>query len=814
MAKKSGPKFDLEAVRGITEGPEAKARKRHNKQRPGEIFEGKTAPPERDRLDRENLKAAKREQQRANLSYEGKPRPGEQFSAKSKKDPEEVEKERVKGFLTLAMKRWRLCAEAESENRKDALDDLKFLTGEQWTPDIKNQRELDGRPCLTMNRLPQFVRQVTNEQRQQRPSVQVNPVGDGADTDTAEILQGMVRHIEVNSDAEIAYDTAFETMVGSGWKGYIRICSDYVSDESDEQELQIKRVKNAFNVYSDPAAVEPDECDARFKFVVEDIPIDEYKQQYGGTDAASLTDFSSIGDDAPEWATKDSIRVAEYWYVTTSDKKKAYLEDGSLVDSEAVPEGAKVQNWRNYVSKTVRCAKINAIEIIDEWDWPGSSIPLVPVIGDDYEVDGKRKLSGLVRHAKDAQRSRNFFVSAAAEMIALAPRSPYLAPEGSIENHETEWRDANRRNLAVLTHKVYDAEGRQLPVPQRVQFDPQIATLFQLTAISENDLKATTGIYDASLGEKGPDESGKAILARQKQSDVSTLNYSDNLARSLKAVGKILIEVIPHFYDTPRVQRIIKPDQTHSQVGIFNSQNLPNGMNAQSVQDLPDMQAVKKIYDIGVGRYDVTVNVGPNYQTKRQEAQATMLEFIRVFPQSAPIVGDLVAQNSDWPGAKEIAKRLKMMLPPQLQGEEAGDPAFQAQQMQQHLMQAMAQHDQLVQVVNNQQKIIDAKQVEAQSREKIAAIQAMSDENKTKMQEATKLAVAQLNASKDANQSYADREIEQYQIMSGQAHDVALERMQHVNALQQGQQQAQQAQQAAAQQAQLTQNQPQAGAPQ
>lgn len=775
MARK--PKFDLEAVTGITEGPQAQGRKRHNKQRPGEVYEATTPPGDADRLEREAIRSAKREQTRVNKAYEGKPRPGEVLT--SKEDTPQDEKDRIalEGFLRLAMERFRLCQEAEAESRKEALDDLKFLTGEQWTFDIKNSRELDSRPCLTMNHLPQFVRQVTNEQRQQRPAIQVNPVGDGADTDTAEILQGMIRHIEVNSDAEIAYDTAFEHCVIGGF-GYWRLVKEYVDDGSDEQELKLKRVRNPFNVYFDPAAVEPCYEDARFAFVIEDVPRSEYKVRYPNSDEASLLEGSGIGDNTPDWITRETIRVAEYWYVTETAKTMARLSTGELMDKDKVPKDLLVQNERKVIHREVKCSIINAKESLEDYEWEGPWIPIIPVLGDDYDVDGKRYRAGLIRPAKDPQRLYNFAVSAAIETIGLAPKAPFIGAEGQFENHEDQWKMANTRNLAYLEYKETDSSGKPAGPPQRNQYEPPVQALNLMIHQFDNELKATIGIYDASLGQKGPEQSGKAVLARQKQGDIATLNFSDNLARSIRFTGRQILAVAPHVYDTPRIQRIINPDQTIKHVGIYNSQNVPQGVDPEA---LLMAQGVKKVFDIGAGRYDVTVSVG-NQATKRQEAVLGMLEFIKAFPPAAQAIGDLIAGNSDWPEAKQMAQRLKKMLPQQLQDDSDEDPEVKLNKMQTMLQQAMQQHDLAIKAMQDMKELIQSKQIENNVKLEIAKIDAQRA-----------VAVAEITTKAQDAAMRRKFEFEEWKLAHTSAHDVGMAAMEQQHVLEQGDQGHQQA---------------------
>lgn len=643
--------------------------------------------------------------------------------------PEKDEKQRTAEFLAKACERFKQAAEAESQIRRESLDDLRFSIGEQWPGLIKASRQLDKRPCLTINRLPQFFRQVTNEQRQARPAIQINPVGDGATIETAETLQGIVRHIERNSEAEIGYDHAFEMMVRIGF-GYFRVVTDYVQDGSFEQEIQIKRIKNPFTVYFDPNCSDPDYSDAKWAFVIEDVPRETFKEQFPHSEAATLAEFASVGDRAPGWLSKETVRIAEYFYVTEERKTLYQLDDGRKVFS--LPEGAMAVSEREQVVRRVNWAKITALDILDENIWPGRWIPIIPVLGDDMDVDGKRHLSGLVRNAKDAQRMSNYWKSAATEVIALAPRNPHVGVEGQFEGHEEKWREANVRNYAYLEYKAVSVSGQPAPRPQRQTFEPPIQAMVMMIRDADNDLKATTGIYDASLGESGPETSGKAILARQKQSDVANLNYSDNMARSIRFAGKIILDLIPKIYDVPRIQRIVNPDNSVKYVVIHRGAE-----QAQAAQGMLS-DSVKRIFDIGVGRYDVTVSVGASYQSKRMEAATSMIEFIKAFPQSGAVIADLLAKNMDWPGSQQIADRLKKMLPPNLQEGEDGDPRMELQKAKAQLQALSQQHELLTKALQESTEVIKTKKMELESKERIAA-----------MDNQTKLALAEAQAQRE-----------------------------------------------------------------
>ena len=668
-------------------------------------------------------------------------------------------------LLRLAHKRFRLCEEAEASIRAQAMDDLKFRIGEQWPDDIKTSRTNDGRPCLTMNRLPQFIRVVTNEQRQQRPAIVVNPVGSGADTDTALVISGMIRHIELQSDSEIAYDHGFDCMVTGGF-GYWRIETEYVDQNSFDQEIKIKRIKNPFSIYYDPDSSEPDYSDARFCFIVDDMPRTTYRLKYPNSVMASLVEFDTIGNAPPSWASKELIRIAEYIHVEEEVKTLYLYTDGGT--SEKKQEGREIRSTRKVTERKVISTIINALEVIEEQEWPGQWIPIIPVLGDDLTIGSNRHLAGMVRNAKDPQRQYNFMCSAATEAIALAPKAPFVGAEGQFENHEGQWGQANVRNFAYLEYKPVSVAGQPVPPPQRMAVEPPIQAMMLMVRQADNDLKSTTGIYDASLGQQGPEQSGRAILMRQKQGDIATLNYSDNLSRSIRFTGRQLLDLIPKIYDAPRVQRIINPDGSTQYIGVFNSVKSQLGQTAATqmimgqAPRVSENEAIKSIYDVGVGRYDVTLSVGPGYQSKRQETAQSMMALIQAYPNIMQFVGDLLVKNMDWPGAPEIAQRLRKMLPPQLQ-DQAGDMASQLAMAQSQVQQLSQQHDMLAKALHQATDVINTRQVEAQNKYQIALLQ-----------EQTKIVVAELNARVDEAKSRADRELAQLEKMHDAAHERAM----------------------------------------
>ena len=632
-------------------------------------------------------------------------------------------------------KRFEMCEEAEKEVRELALDDLKFRAGDQWPEDMKLRRKAARKPCLTINVLPARERQILNENRQNKPAIQVNPVGDGADEDTAEILQGIIRHIEYDSGADAAYDTALASAVRGGF-GYFRILPEYEDHQSFQQVLKIKRITNPFQVYVDPTAKEADYSDADFWFQFEDLTRDEYKQQFPDSELATLDDWKTVGDRTPNWLSENSVRVCEYVYReykkdTIVQVRNAAGETRTVSKSklpEKLPRGVKILQERETEIPQVKWCKFNAMEVLEKTDWPGKWLGLVPVLGDELYVDGKKVLEGMVRHAKDPMRMNNVMSSELVQSIGLAPKAPFVAATGQTEGHP-EWDNANTENYSVLRYEPISVSGSQVPPPQRNVAEPAIQAIAEARALFVDDTKAVTGIYDAQLGAKSNEQSGTAIGQRKVQGELSNFHFADNLARGLHFCGLQLLDLIPHYYNRAMVIRIIGEDGKQSMV---------------KVNQKFDQGGIQKIYDLTTGKYDVTVSAGPSYQTKRQEAVATMLQIRQANPHMPPIYDDILFQNMDFPGHEEMAERAKKALPPGLADADPNDPQAQLQQTQAQMTQLAAQHQQLVAALNQANEVIKTKQIENQGKMQIAQMQEQNAFAMRKLDADVKLAVAEI----------------------------------------------------------------------
>ena len=620
--------------------------------------------------------------------------------------------------------RLKMAQSAYSDSREDELDDLRFMAGSpdnqwQWPADVLATRgsvqgqTINARPCLTINKLPQHVRQVTNEQRQNRPSGKVIPADDNADVQVAEIFNGVVRHIEYMSDADVAYDTACDNQVTYG-EGYIRLLTEYCNDETFDQDIRIARVRNSFSVYMDPTIQDPCGADAEWCFVTEDILKEEYERMFPDATPISTLYSQGVGDQGiSSWLQEDTIRIAEYFYNTYEkatlhlypDNQTAYR--GTPQDKQLTAMFGKPIRSREVDRKKVMWMKTNGFDVLQEREWAGKWIPVVRVIGNEWEVDGQMYISGLVRNAKDAQRMYNYWTSQEAEMLALAPKAPFIGYGGQFEGYEMQWKTANTTNWPYLevNPDVTDGAGAVLPLPQRAPPPLPQTGLIQAKMGAADDIKGTTGQYDASLGMQGNERSGKAILAREKQGDVGTYHYVDNLARAIRHITRQIVDMIPKIYDTQRIARIIGVDGEVDMVKFNPSQ-------AEPVKEIRDQMGalIEKVYNPSVGTYDVMVTTGPGYMTKRQEALDAMSQILQSNPQLWTVAGDLFIKNMDWPGAQEMAARFKKILDPKVLSEGDQSPEMMAAQQQ---LEAMTQElNRMTDIISNVQDSVAQREVD------------------------------------------------------------------------------------------------------
>lgn len=649
-------------------------------------------------------------------------------------------------FIATARKRFEEAAANENDIRLEAVTDLRYVAGEQWDDRIKQDRNKAGRPALTFPRCHTFVQQVSNEARQNKPQIKYIP-GDGSDKDTAEVYEGLARHIQYDSDAQVAYETAVEYSAGGSF-GYYRFLTEYVDDDSWDQELKVVPVLDPFSVYGvlipSCFGVEP-----KFAFIIEEISHEDFEKQYPKSEIIELG-FDKAGQRAGGgWVGTDTIRIAEYWYVEETPEE---------LTRENPDTGEK--ETRTVQRSTVKFCKMNGLEVLPntETTWPGYCIPIIPVLGKQLIIDGKAKLFSVVRFQRDPQQLINLYKTRIAETLATAPIQPYLAAEGQIAGHEQEWANMNRSLTPVLTYKVQDIAGHVIGEPKRQVFEAPIASLSEAAAQEIDDMKATAGIFDASLGAKGNETSGQAILRRQQQSNITNLHFMDNLERAFKKGGVVLADVIPKVYDAPRMIRILGPDETPKIVKVN--------------QQWEDDKGQKKHYKIGgegVGKYDVLVTMGKGFSSKRMESFDMMTQVLQGNPDLLPMIGDIFFKNSDLAGADQLAERFKKMLPPNLQDDEDGQP------IPPQAKAAIAQSQMQLQALNEYAKQIEGekKQLEFEKQAKVVDNQFKLETTKLTLE--NQLAIAEINTKAQNERERVKLEYDLNAKLHVSAHEVALQ---------------------------------------
>ncbi len=576
--------------------------------------------------------------------------------------------------------------DATDFNRTAAYDDIVFARlSEQWPDKIKKQREEEGRPCLTINRLPAFIRQIVNDSRQNKPGIVVHPVDNVADPDTAEVINGLIRNIERNSNADVAYDTAIDHAVSAGF-GFFQIGIDFVNESSFEMEAQIHRIANPLAVHWDINTTRFDASDWNYAFVSDHMTEEEFDRKYPD---AEKVDFMGDERDATQyWLDDDKIRVADYWRREPVEKKLLLLSTGETIREESFDDAARemlfvqgitVTKERQVFGYKVMKRRISGVEVLETTEWPGEHIPICPVWGEEVIIDGRRWLRSMIRDARDSQMMFNLWRSATTELLALAPKAPFIGPKGFVpKDQKRKWSHANTRSYSYLEY-----EGN-VP-PQRQPFAGVPAGALQEALNAADDMKSVIGIYDSSLGARSNETSGKAILARQRESDNSNFHFIDNLARAIRYCGQCLTEIIPHIYTGRETLRIVGPDHKEKVV--------------QMMKEGRTQEGEQKLYDLNTGRYDVTIKSGPSYSTQREETREFLIEIMRNMPDSAPYLGDILLEHMDFPNADKVAKRLKFALPPEVREAEAKE---ESANMPPEAQAAIAQLDKAVQDLKGQ----------------------------------------------------------------------------------------------------------------
>lgn len=567
--------------------------------------------------------------------------------------------------------------EHDRDNRHDQASDVAFFAGDQWPEDTRREREDSSRPMLTINRLPQFVRQVTNDIRQADLSIKVKPVGDGDDEEMADIYNGLLRQIHYKSAASHVYAKVCEDQCIGGL-GWFRVVTDYEDEDTFNQEIKIEQIRNPLGVYVDPAAVKPTREDAMWIAVTQEMPRETFKTQYPKASQAEIHTPHDRPDSWLFWSQGDTVKIAEYWWKTPVKYEIGMLEDGrrlnltemrkDLTDAGITYNESMlgIVKKRMVTTHKVQSCICNGHEVLEgPFDWPGKHIPLVAVVGGEVAMEKRNYRFGIIRFARDSQLLYNYARTAMAESIGNQPKAPFVATMKQIKRYLGIWNSAGKANHPYLP---FDHDPDAPGPPQRVA-PPQMAPgLTEEAATCAEDMKATTGIYDAALGARSNETSGKAILARDHQGDVANFHFIDNLKHAMNYAGRIIVDLVPKIYDNQRVMRLLGDDDSEKPV-VINQHLYNNGQQPVIANDLSK------------AKFDVRVSIGKSYSTMRMEKADTLVSLAQAYPPLWQMAGDLLIKAIDIPEGEQIAERLKRSIPPQILGpEEAEESGIQPPQ--------------------------------------------------------------------------------------------------------------------------------------
>lgn len=612
-----------------------------------------------------------------------------------------------------AMDRFEVAQDWESHARKGYDYDLKFANADsenldQWDNEMASSRSAVERPVLTVNKVRQHNLAIVNDARENKPSMKVMATGNEATYESAQAWSAILRRVEYQSQAGDVYTTATRFMVDAGI-GYARVVTKYVDDKSFDQDVYIKSVPNPKLVYIDPDAREPGKGDMNWAFIFEDLTEEGFRIKYKRYDEFVSKTDTTFGQSP--WLSEKNIRVAEY-YRRVKEEFKLYAtqynrDNPQMVDDEyRFYKESELKllppDWRMAIlkhpstrSRTASSMKVEwkliiGHRVVEEADWPGEEIPLVPFCAEEIVIEGKMDRISHTRSMRDPQRIYNYWTSASVEYGALQTKTPWITPVEAIEGFADYWANANTENASYLPYNAWDDNGQQIPAPQRVQ--PPVSSPVALDGlkVSSMELEMVSGQYAPAMGQPGNERTGKAINERQRMGDRATYHYIDAVGTAVARIGRICLDVIPKIYDTKRAFMVLAEDGTTMNMKID-----PTAQKAYAETQAQNMQTVERILNPALGKYDVMADVGPGYATRREEAFNAFTLLLTQNPQLTAVIGDLMLKAGDFPLADEAAQRLKRMIPPQALGQ---GPSQQEQQ----LMQENGQLKQLLQKITDQ----------------------------------------------------------------------------------------------------------------
>lgn len=663
-------------------------------------------------------------------------------------------------LLATAQTHWTQAEQAESAWRTKARKDQQFEAGEQWPPGIVEQRDRDRRPCLTIDRMGTHLRQVENEGRQSHQGMVVSAVDDQADPETAKIMRGQIRDIEQQSGADMAYTFARKNAIGPG-RGFVRVLPEYIDPFSFKQELRIKPIRNLFSVYLDPAHIMPDGSDTNWAFIVSRMAKDDYERTYRRL-PVEATHWAAEGD---TWFNGSEVQVAEYYWREQHPLDIALLEGGQVFPVDRVPDDQRglIVKTRTTRVPYVWWAKINGHEVLEKTRWLGQYIPIAQYVGEIMDQEGEVDYRGMTRRLKDPQQMANYWFTAFTEGVALAPKNAFVGAYEQFQGFEEYWNAANTSNYSYLPYNPAQVAGTVLPPPQRSAVEPAVQAMMQGVAMAADHINAISGYHD-QVQDQDPAISGEAIKRRQQGTNNATYHFQDHERWMLRHLGRIIVDAIPHYYDEAQTIRIVGDDEQVRQV-LINQHHVDEDGKAQ-------------LYDVTVGRYDVRVDGGPSFATKRQDAVDKLSPIMGSSEWLQHTIGDIYFRSLDVDFAEQAANRLKKAMPPELLADEPGAEKFakaqeqmqlaqkaplleeelkkvqgQMMQMQQSMQSLTMDNQQLRLAVQNKERELALKQ---QLEEHKLALQAQEQAHEARMAE-LELQVAEFEARTDRMQALQPR---------------------------------------------------------
>lgn len=585
-------------------------------------------------------------------------------------------------------------------------DDAKFAVGEQWDSVVKARRIAANKPVLTFNRLIAFLAQIIGNRLMNETEIRVHPDKEGTKP-IAQIREGLIRSIFKNSQADFARDEAHKYQVIGG-QGVYTLGIEHEPDDVFEQEIKLQAVTDPYSAVFDPLGIEPSGADCQWAFVGDDIPLQEFKHRWPW--AADISFMNErMWNQSGFWLQQDTVRIVSFWRMVTDGMKTlALYKDGTVHDVSDMEEYEYIQMVETRSDGSLytrdvprRYAQLyicsgNAI-LEGPFEYPVSSLPVYRVPG--WEINDGERIHrwGLIRFLKDPQRLHNYWRSTVAEQLVAAPRNKWLTTADAVKGHEAKWRKSPTSDDPFLYYN--DGEVAPVHIPP-----PGIdAALVNEAGLATQDLKDISNIHEAALGMPSNEVSKVAIQQRQMVSDVGTFIYTDRLRIADERCAKNINELIPHIYDTKRTITVIGQDDK-AVLQVINDPSDPNS-------------------DVTIGKYGVTVSVGPASETKRSLAAEQMMAFVNAAPQTAANVMDLVAEAQDWPKSVEFARRFKMLLPPGMVPADEMTPEMK--QVQEQNQQSQQQQQKLAEALQIAKTALDnAKASDSNARAQLARAQA------------------------------------------------------------------------------------------